>query len=231
MPQVSIHARRVATMLVLAFTVFAAAPASALKPAQARYDLSYNGRSASGSMGVRPQAGGRWLVSLRVGSLLGSIDQATVFDFAGSHPRPLGSSRHLSTVVSGKGVVARFDWRNRRASWSGDVKPHRRGPVPLQAGDVDPLVLNVALAADVAANRPLRYRMLENGRARTLAYRRLRNETLTIGGRRIDTVKLFASEAGKQYVAWVAPGIPLPVRLLQHEAGGDTIDLRMQALP
>lgn len=219
-----------AAVLALAFAL-PAAPALALKPAQARYDLSYNGRPASGSMSVRPQTGGRWLVSLRVGNLLGSIDQATVFDFAAARPRPLGSSRHVSTVVSNKGVVARFDWRHRRASWSGDVKPHRRGPVPLLAGDVDPLVLNVALAADVAAHRTPSYRMLENGRARILAYRRLRNETLVVGGRRVDTVKLFASEAGKQYVAWVAPGVPLPVRLLQHELGGDTVDLRMRALP
>jgi hypothetical protein len=205
-----------------------ATPTGALEATQARYQVSYNGMSAPGSMSMRPQ-GGRWLVSLEMGNALASIDQATVFDVSSGRLRPLGSSRHVSTPLSRKAIVARFDWRAARATWSGDIKPARAGPVILQAGDVDPLLLNVALVRDALAGKPMRYRMLENGRARTLSYQRLGKVRMTVAGSSREAIKLFAASGSKQYVVWVVPGFGLPVRMIQHEAGGDTIDMRMQS--
>src|SRR5690606_11364222 len=102
----------------------------------------------------------------------------------------------------------------------------RAGPVALQAGDIDMLLLNVALARDVAAGRATRYRVVDNGHARMLAFKRLGTETVTVDGRKREAMKLFAAADGRQYVAWIVPGMALPARFLQHEPDGDTIDMR-----
>lgn len=217
------HAFLATLALVTALAV--PAPAGALETATMQYRVGYNGLSARGSLSVRP-SGNRWVVTLKMGNTVASIDQSTVFDVQGNWLKPLGSSRHVDTAVSDKAITASFDWRAGRATWKGDVKPSRAGPVALQAGDIDMLLLNIALARDVAAGRATRYRVIDNGNARTLAFKRLGTEPVTVDGRKRDAVKLFAAADGKQYVAWIVPGMALPARFLQHEKDGDTIDMR-----
>jgi hypothetical protein len=214
----------------LLFLVASWATSAAPHALVARYQVGYNGFSAEGMLRVAPSATGRWLVSLRMGNLLAHLEQATAFDIVAGRMRPLGNSRIVETPLGRKTVVARFDWRSARVTWSGDAKPNHRGPVVLQAGDVDPLLFQLAVADDLAAGRPARYRVLENGRARLLAYRPLRSEPIAFAGRTRVASKLFASEGRKRYVIWVVPGLPVPVRLLQSEVGGDTIDMRLLAL-
>jgi hypothetical protein len=207
-----------------------ASSSAAPRSVVADYQVTYNGFSATGRLRVAPHAAGRWLVSLRFGNLLASLEQATVFDIVQDHVRPLGTSRVVNTPLSRRTITTRFDWREAQATWKGDAKPGHRGPVPLQAGDVDPLLFQLAIVDNVGTGRSTRYRVLDNGRAHVLAYRPLHAERLRQGGRTYLTSKLFATEGNKRYVVWVAPGIPVPVRMLQSEVGGDTIDLRLTAL-
>ena len=212
-----------ATLLVAALAL--PTTASAVEPATMQYRVGYNGLSARGSLAVRP-SGKRWVVTLKMGNAVASIDQSTVFEVSGNRLKPLGSSRHVDSAISYKAIITSFNWAAGKASWKGDVKPGRAGPVALQAGDIDMLLLNLALARDVAAGRPARYRVVDNGHVRTLAFKRLGNETVTLDGRKRSAVKLFAAADGKQYVAWIVPGVALPARFIQHEAQGDTIDMR-----
>jgi|SRR5690606_10345482 len=214
-----------AAALALLATLAVAAPAGALETATVQYRVGYNGLSARGSMSVRP-SGKRWVVTLKMGNAVASIDQSTVFDVQGNWLKPLGSSRHVDTAVSDKKITASFNWGAGQATWKGDVKPSRAGPVALQSGDIDMLLLNLALARDVAAGRATRYRVIDNGTARALSFKRIGTEPVTVDGRKRDAVKLFAAAGGKQYVAWIVPGMPLPARFLQHEPEGDTIDMR-----
>src|SRR5690606_11457590 len=213
-----------ATLFMLA-ALLVPASSGALESATTQYRVGYNGLSARGSMSLRP-SGNRWVVTLKVGNAVASIDQSTVFDVNGGRLRPLGSSRRVDTAISGKAITTTFDWRAGSARWKGDVKPSRAGPVALQAGDIDMLLLNVALARDVAAGRATRYRVVDNGHARMLAFKRLGTETVTVDGRKREAVKLFAAADGRQYVAWIVPGMALLARFLQHEPDGDTIDMR-----
>lgn len=200
------------------------------RPVVAEYAVGYNGFSADGVLRVAPARAGRWVVSLRFGNALARLDQATVFDSADGRMRPLGNSRVIEMPLRRKVVVAHFDWRAGRVAWSGDAKAGRRGPVALQAGDVDPLLFQLAVADDNTRGRQPVYRVLENGRARRLVYRRLRSESIDVDGHGYLASKLFATEGSKRYVVWVVPGIAVPLRLLQSEVGGDTIDMRLKAL-
>jgi hypothetical protein len=216
--------------LVAALACCAGVAWGAPRAVTARYQVGYNSFTAQGRMQVTPRGNGRWSVSLDIGNVLASMQQATVFDVQDGRLRPLGNSRVTTTPLTHRTIVGRFDWHAGRWALGGDAKPSQRRPVVLQAGDLDPLLLELALVEDVRTGRPTRYRVLENGRARLLDYRRLAPETVVVDGHARKAVKLFASEGRKRYVAWIVPDLPVPVRLLQSEPGGDTIDMRLTAL-
>ena len=115
-----------------------------------------------------------------------------------------------------------------QARWTGDVKPQRAGPVAMQVGDMDALLVNLALVRDVGFGRTsMNYRLLENGKAKPMAYRVAGREKITVGGRALDTTKVVQSAGGKQTTAWIAAGVPAPVRIVQREDGSEVFRLQL----
>ena len=55
-------------------------------------------------------------------------------------------------LIKRKKKNATYDWGRGVATWSGDVKPDRAGPVKLQSGDLDALLVNLAIARDAVAS-------------------------------------------------------------------------------
>ena len=128
-----------------------------------------------------------------------------------------------------KAVKTNFDWNANEATWSGDVKPGRAGPVALKTGDMDALLVNLALVRDVAAGKPLNYRMVENGNARPMNYRVVGKEKISVGGKSREATKVSRTSGDKEIVVWVVPGMPVPARILQREDGQDSIDLQVKS--
>jgi Protein of unknown function (DUF3108) len=120
-----------------------------------------------------------------------------------------------------------YDWAAGEARWSGDVKPERAGPVPLQAGDVDGLLMNLVIARDAAAGKPLRYRLVDEGRVKSMTFTVAGKETITIGGKPREATKLVNTNGNKQMMIWVVDGLALPARILQRKDGKDDIDLKI----
>ena len=166
---------------------------------------------------------------MTVENMAASMSQATFFTQSTRNGllMPLGGSDRASYVGQRKAVPARFDWSSMQASWGGDAKPSRRGPVALRAGDVDGLLLQLALARDVPAGKPLNYRVIENGKARPMSFRRAGPETVTVNGRSHQATKVVSTADGKTTTAWIAAGVPVPVRLVQSEGGSETVSLRL----
>jgi hypothetical protein len=71
------------------------------------------------------------------------------------------------------------------------------------------------------------YRLLENGKAKPMTYRVAGREKITVGGRALDTTKVVQSAGGKQTTAWIAAGVPAPVRIVQREDGSDVFRLQL----
>ena len=136
-----------------------------------------------------------------------------------------------STVLVKKvNKAATYDWSRGVASWSGDVKPERAGPVKLQAGDVDALLMNLALVRDVAAGKPLKYRMVDDGRVKPMNYSVAGKESVQVGGQAQQATKLVSTNGDRQTIIWVVDGMPVPARIQQREDGKATIDLRVQSV-
>ena len=171
------------TLLAAALLAAASAPALAVEAFTAQYNASALGMVGEGQMSVSPQPGNRWQYTLSVRNQAVDLSQKTVFDVQDGRMRPLSSSDTSRLLIKKKNVNTVYDWSKAQATWSGDVKPDRAGPVKLAAGDMDALLVNLAIVRDVAAGKPLTYRMVENGRAKPMTYQVAGKERITVAGK------------------------------------------------
>lgn len=222
MPHASLRFR---TLLATAALLLASAPAWAIKPFSANYQASYMGMQGSGLMKLEAAGQNRWRYTLRVKSSLADLSQSTVFEEHAGRWRPISGSDSSKVLVKKSSKQASYDWASGQASWSGDVKPDRKGPVKLEAGDMDALLINLALVRDVAEGKPLNYRMVEDGRIKQMQYTVAGKEQIEIGGKQQQATKVVNSSGEKQTIAWIVEGMPVPARILQRNHGEDTIDL------
>jgi hypothetical protein len=212
--------------LLAATLALASAPALAVKPFSANYQANYMGMAANGRMSLEPAGEGRWKYTLQVTNKMGNLVQSTVFEEVDGQLRPLSGSDTSSVLIKRKKKQANYDWGKGVATWSGDVKADRAGPIKLQAGDLDALLVNLAVARDAAAGKPLRYRMVDDGRVRQLTYTVAGKEAVTVGGKSQQATKVVGASGDKQTTLWVVPGMPVPVRIMQKD-GDDVIELRI----
>jgi hypothetical protein len=213
-----------------ALLLLASAPALAIEPFTANYQASYMGLQGNGRMVLEPQGDNRWKYTLSIGSGGIKLDQSTVFEDRDGKWRPLSGTDASLLLIKKTDKQATYDWDKGVATWSGDVKAERAGPVKLQAGDVDALLLNLELARDVPAGKPLSYRLVEDGRVKQLTYKIVGKDTITVGGKSHPATKVSSASGDKETIAWVVEGLPVPARILQRKDGKDEIDLRIQSV-
>ena len=100
----------------------------------------------------------------------------------------------------------------------------------LQAGDMDALLVNLAVARDLAAGKPLTYRMVDEGRVRPLQWDVIGKEQVTVQGVSKEATKVSRRTDKREMIAWIVPGLPVPARILQRENGVDTMELTIRSL-
>lgn len=222
-------ARTLAALALVAGTLAGAyaTPARALEPFTADYEANYMGLSATGQMSIEPQGGNQWKYTLKIANKVAQLTQTTVFEDRNGDWRPLTGTDASLLLIKKIRRNAVYDWAAGEARWTGDVKPERAGPVALQAGDVDGLLLNLAIARDAVAGKPLRYRLVDEGRAKPMAFTVAGKDTVTVSGKPRPATKLVATSGNKQMLIWVVEGLALPARILQRKDGKDDIDLRI----
>lgn len=215
---------------VLLPLLLATAPAWAIKPFVAEYDANWKGVPAVARMTLQPIDGNRWNYELTVQNAVGSARQATLFEEAGGSFRPLSGSDTTQLLFKKSQKNARYDWAQREARWSGDVKPDRAGPITLQDGDLDGMLVNLAIVRDVAAGKPLRYRVVDNGTAHVQTYQNLGKDTVTVAGQARTATKVARRSDDKEVLVWVVPGLPTPARILQRKNGQDELELTLKSV-
>src|SRR3546814_1860146 len=92
------------------------------------------------------------------------------------------------------------------------------------------MLLNLELARDVQACEPLDYRMVDDGRVKSMTYKVVGKDQITIGGKAHTATKVSNRDGDKETIAGVVDGMPMPGRILQRKDGKDEIDLRIQAV-
>jgi len=217
------------------------AAASQIQPFTADYRATFMGLEATAAMSltaVPSEDGARWTYRLDIKGAGAHLVQSTTFEIDGEHWRPLssedsqrGESGVALLLVKNRSTSSIWDWERGEARWSGDIAPERSAPVPLQAGDLDAMLLNLILVRDIAARKPLRYRLVDDGRAREQRFQRAGTEDINIGGHIRRALKVRREDGNRAITVWVVEGVPAPVRILQQRRGKDHIDLRLIQLP
>lgn len=210
--------------------LMASAPAFAIKPFTADYQASYMGLQGNGQMTLAAVGGDRWTYTVDINSTLAQLGQSTTFEDNDGKWRPLSGNDSSMLLIKKSNKNATYDWTKGEARWSGDVKSDRSGPVALQAGDLDAMLINLAIPRDVAAGKPLDYRMVEDGRAKQMSYQVAGKDTITLGGKSQQATKVTRSDGNKQTILWVVDGIPVPARILQRKDGKDEMDLQLKSV-
>ena len=218
-----------AAALLLALVAGNAA-AAALAPFSADYQASYMGMQAEGKMTLAREPGDRWKYSLSIRNQLADISQSTVFDEHQGRLRPLSGNDRATALVKKRNIEANYDWKAGQATWSGDLKPERRGPVQLQAGDMDALLVNLAVVRDLADGKPLNYRLVDEGRVRPLNWEVVGKEQVVIDGTPKNATKVVRRTEKREMYVWIVPGMPVPARILQKENGRETINLVVRSV-
>lgn len=207
-----------------------AAPAGDIKPFTAEYQASYMGLQGNGRMTLAATGSNQWRYSLEIDGSMAALKQTTVFETRDGQFRPLSNTDTSSVLVKRKAKNAVYDWGKGEARWTGDVKPERAGPVKLQAGDLDAMLVNLAITRDAAAGKPLRYRLVDDGRVKQLHYQVSGTEAITIGGKSQQATRITRSDGDKQEVVWVVADLPVPARILRRKDGQDEMDLRLKSV-
>jgi len=230
----STAARRLLATGALLLAGAAASTAWALEPFSANYDARFMGMQADGTMTLEKQAGDRWEYRMEVAGMGARLVQSTTFQERDGRWRPLtsedsqvGESGLAAMLVRNKTVKASYDWDDNVARWSGDVDEDEKGPVRLQPGDMDGMLINLAVVRDVAAGRPLEYRLVEDGRARAQQFQVDGTETITVAGEQHEATRVVRTSGRREITAWIVEGMPAPARILQKRNGRDHIDLRL----
>lgn len=208
----------------------------ALEPFVAQYAVFDGGRAlGEATLQVSGQAGARWRVDL---GLKGSglmrmtglnLQQSTLFEQRDGQYRPLTQALVKRVFLSNRKTVGTYDWAAGNARWTGDVKQARRAPVPLRAGDMSGLLINLALIRDARPGLTLRYRFVDDGRVRDHVYQVApETEVVQVGDLSYDAMRVQRVQSGTEStVVWVAAGVPTPIRILQRQDGQDGTDLRL----
>jgi len=213
------------------------APADrALVPFHARY-LVYRGGKPLGEATLQlvPLADDRWRIDLRIEATRGlmglaglDLQQSTVFEAPGDQLRPLSQSTVRKALFSRKQITGTYDWTHHAARWTGDVKKTRRAPVPLRDGDLNGLLINLAVLRDAAPGATLQYRFVDDGRARDQQYvvAAAREsqvvDDLSYNAMRVERVR----GGGEATTFWVVEAVPTPIRIVQHDDDG-VIELQL----
>lgn len=221
-----------------ALLAVAALPALALEPFSATYQANYMGLRAQANMQLAQESGNRWKYGLEVSGAGARLEQNTVFEADGEQWRPVSSSDSqrgesgiAAMLMKNRELNTTYDWNSGEARFSGDVRDGQSGPVTLQAGDLDGMLMNLVLVRDVQAGKsPLRYRLVEDGRAKRQVFERQGTEQVTVGGQTMEATKVVRTDGRRQIVAWIVDDLPVPARLLQRRDGKDHIDMRLQSV-
>lgn len=215
----------------------ATAAAGALEPFSADYRASFMGMQANGTMTLERSGADTWEYKVEVAGMGARLTQRTLFEEHNGRWRPLssedtqaGESGLAAMLVKNETVKTTYDWDRSQARWSGDVDDDARGPVQLRPGDMDGMLINLAVVRDVAAGRPLEYRLVEDGRARAQRFQVDGTETITVDGQEHEATRVVRTSGRREITAWIVDGLPVPARILQRRNGRDHIDMRLQSV-
>jgi hypothetical protein len=229
-----------AAAAALAVLAPALASAAAPPPYTARYEVSRNGdRLGTATVTFRALPNGRYeLVSDTVGSeglaaIAGvSVNERSILRW-GEQPETVAYDYRQKLAWKNKSRSLQVDAAGRRIA---STDKDRSFSPPYEPGVLDRNAVVVALMSDLAGGRTgdLRYRIPDKDAVDTWVYRAAASEQVqtALGAQRAVRVeRIRESGGGRSTTLWLgADRNYVPLRMLQKEPDGETIEMRIVSL-
>jgi hypothetical protein len=231
---------RFALIAALALVPLAAEAAAPPPPYTAQYEVRRNGnRLGTATVSFRKLANGRYEL---VSDSTGSEGLAAIAGLSVNERSILRWGDQPETVAYD--YRQKMAWKSRARSMQVDAAAGRIDSTDKDAhyspryerGVIDRNVVVVALMGDLAAGRggELRYRIPDKDEVRTWTYRIGGSEQLgtPLGAQKVVRVeRIRDSGNGRSTTLWMAPARNfVPMRILQQEPNGETIEMRIVSL-
>jgi hypothetical protein len=220
------------SLLLLPALVAAAAP----PPYTAEYQMRRNGQAlGTATVVYRAMPGGRFeFHTTSTGNLAGiisaTVDERSVLRWNEMRPETISYSYKQDMPFSSRTRGLQVDAATGRIQ---SQDKDRRFSMPYQPGVIDRNAVTVALMSDVAAGRTgdLNYLVPSKGEVESQVYRVAGSETLrtALGQQRVSRVeRIRESSNGRTTTLWLGQDRNfVPLRMLQREPEGDTIEMRI----
>ncbi|ROR35068.1 DUF3108 domain-containing protein [Inmirania thermothiophila] len=187
--------------------------AGVLRLGEARYALS---RTGEGRLRYRAELIPQGLAAALVGD--GRSVEESLLEVVAGRLRPL-RYHYRREGRKARTVAIDFQWAQGRAVHEVDGE---RWVLPLEAGVLDKLSVQLAVMADLAAGaETLAYRIADGGRLKAYRFRRLGGEVVETPAGRFETVLIERPRAKGALRFWCAPALDyLPVRVARLDEDG-----------
>ncbi len=229
--------------LIVAALMLAPVAASAALPAPytANYEVRRNGEAlGTATVTFRPLPNGRYeLKSSTVGSeglaaIAGvSVDERSIIRLAGNQPETVAYNYRQKLAWKTR---ERSMQVNASASSISSTDKDKSFSPPYRAGVLDRNAITVALMADVAAGKTgdLEYLVPSKNDLETHVYRSASSEQIQtrLGAQRVIRVeRIRESSNGRTTTLWLGQDRNyIPLRMLQKEPDGETIEMRITSI-
>ena len=207
-------------------------------PFVATYDVRTNGLIvATSTVSLSGDANGTYLLTQKstsrgFGALLAQRmrTETSRWRLVGGRVQAMEYRSQLADGDDEENAHLLFDWSHRRAR---NIGGGEHWEVELTPGMVDPLLMQMAMAIDLAAGQErLAYRVPRQGRIKTYVFERAGEETVVVAAGSFRTQKLTrADDEIDRTVIWSAPDLGyLAVRISKERTWNVDTDVRLRKL-
>lgn len=230
--------RSLLALLLAVATAAAVADDAAPAPFERRYEVLRNGKPlGDATLALRRIDAGTWSFTTRTRGTRGlaglagaSIEEQSDFTWHEGRPQLLRYRYRQDVAFRTRERSLALAAGGRIDSRDGD----RRHDLAFEPGTMDRHVVVLAMRADLArgARGEVRYRVANRDDVEWQRYRIGATERIDAPGGALEALRVerVRDNPGRSTTSWLAPALGwLPVRIVQREADGETIEMRLLA--
>lgn len=163
-------------------------------------------------------------------NFIAKYEEISLFRISASgYPIPIENRFEGKLFGSKRKEITQFDWDSGVATWKrkDDVRT-----AELEEGMVDRILYQLLVPMDAENGKELAsYSFINRGKQKTYNFERLDSETITIGKKQIDTIRMrrIDDKKEKETTLWLAPDMGYElVRIRHHDDDGADYELELK---
>lgn len=216
--------RSILAVLLIAFS----ASSFALEGFNHEYKSTFAGFSAKTTRSLTEVEEGVWELKMTARNLFAKYEETSRFRLdAEGYPVPVEHIMESRVFGAKRNEYTEFNWQEGVATWT---RKKDLRTAELRSGMVDRILYQILIPQDLASGmESLSYEFINRGDEKIYDFENLGTETITLGDREIETVKVrrIDDKKEKETTVWIAPEMGYEIIKLHH-LDDDGADYKME---